>query len=109
NPRAKVNDGAGGSGTRPSASHGDQQQRRRIRMKLATAAAVAALALADVAQAATPDWEPLGWLVGDWVGEGGGAMTGKGGFSFLPDNDGHLLIRRNVADYPPQNGKPALH
>ena len=78
-------------------------------MKIAIAVAALVLALGTAAQAAAPDWGPLNWLVGRWVGEGGGAMTGKGDFSFLPDNDGHLLIRRNVADYPPQNGKPALH
>jgi hypothetical protein len=78
-------------------------------MKIVIAAVALALGLGRVAQAAAPDWGPLGWLVGRWVGEGGGAMTGKGGFSFLPDNDGHLLIRRNTADYPPQNGKAALH
>ena len=78
-------------------------------MRIVAAAIAVALSASGAAQAAAPDWTPLSWLVGRWVGEGGGAMLGKGGFSFLPDNDGHLLIRRNVADYPPQNGKPALH
>jgi hypothetical protein len=78
-------------------------------MRIVAAAVVVALGLVSVAHAAAPDWGPLNWLVGRWVGEGGGAMQGKGGFSFLPDADGHVLVRRNVADYPPQNGKPALH
>ena len=55
-----------------------------------------------------PAWEPLGFLIGEWVGEGGGAPgQGRGGFSFLPDQDGRILIRKNHADYPATQDKPA--
>jgi hypothetical protein len=55
-----------------------------------------------------PRWAPLGFLIGEWVGEGGGSPgQGSGGFSFLPDQDGRILVRRNHADYPATKGKPA--
>ncbi len=55
-----------------------------------------------------PRWAPLGFLIGEWVGEGGGAPgQGSGGFSFLPDQNGGILIRKNHADYPATKDKPA--
>jgi hypothetical protein len=55
-----------------------------------------------------PRWAPLGFLIGAWVGEGGGAPgQASGGFSFLPDQDGRILIRKNHADYPALRDKPA--
>lgn len=53
-------------------------------------------------------WAPLGFLIGEWVGEGSGAPgQGEGGFSFLPDQDSRILIRRNYANYAASNDKPA--
>jgi hypothetical protein len=53
-------------------------------------------------------WAPLAFLIGDWVGEGsGGPGQGSGGFSFLPDQDGRILIRKNRANYPATKDKPA--
>ena len=47
-------------------------------------------------------WAPLAFLVGEWTGEGGGGPgQGSGGFSFLPDQNGTILVRKNRADYPP--------
>lgn len=63
-----------------------------------------------LAQPAKQDqqWAPLAFLVGDWVGEGdGGPGQGSGGFSFLPDQDGKILIRKNLANYPATKDKPA--
>jgi hypothetical protein len=55
-----------------------------------------------------PRWAPLGFLIGDRVGEGGGRPgQGTGGFSFLPDQDGRILVRKNHADYPATKDKPA--
>ena len=53
-------------------------------------------------------WAPIAFLVGDWVGEGGGGPgQGSGEFSFRPDQDGNILIRKNLSNYPAANGKPA--
>src|ERR1700722_640651 len=47
-----------------------------------------------------PRWAPLGFLIGEWVGEGSGKPgQGEGGFSFLPDQDSRILIRKNYANY----------
>lgn len=59
----------------------------------------------------TPDpWAPWRVLVGEWVGQGGGGPgQGSGGFSFQFDLGEKILVRKNYADYPPANGKPAYH
>jgi hypothetical protein len=55
------------------------------------------------------DWGPLQFLIGKWTGEGGGGPgQGSGAFSFTPDIQNKILVRRNFAEYPPSNGKPAL-
>jgi len=55
------------------------------------------------------DWGPAQFLVGSWVGEGGGQPgQGAGSFSFTPDLQGKILVRRNFAAYPAANGKPAF-
>jgi hypothetical protein len=79
--------------------------------RLATAGvALAILAWGGAAAAAAPDWGALSWLIGRWTGAGGAtAMQGGGGFSFLPEAGGTVLLRKNVADYPPQGGRPAQH
>jgi hypothetical protein len=55
------------------------------------------------------DWGPLQFLVGHWSGEGSTADRGSGGgaFSFAPDLQGKILLRRSFAEYPAANGKPA--
>ncbi|HYL35177.1 MAG TPA: hypothetical protein VEV17_04620 [Bryobacteraceae bacterium] len=69
------------------------------------------LALGPVAaQTSAPAdrWAPLAFLIGEWTGEGGGGPgQGSGGFSFLPDQDGKILIRKNRADYPAAKDRPA--
>jgi hypothetical protein len=53
-------------------------------------------------------WAPLGFLIGEWTGEGNGAPgQGSGGFSFLPEQDGKILVRKNHADYPASKDQPA--
>jgi hypothetical protein len=55
-----------------------------------------------------PRWNPLEFLIGEWVGEGGGQPgQGRGGFSFLPDQDAKILVRKNYANYPATKDKPA--
>jgi hypothetical protein len=59
-------------------------------------------------EVATKDWGPLQFLIGSWRGDGGGDPgQGTGAFSFTPDLQGGVLIRRNFAEYPAADGKPA--
>ena len=54
------------------------------------------------------DWKPLGWLIGDWTGAGSGDPgRGSGDFSFQPDLQGKVLVRKSVAEYPATADKPA--
>jgi len=53
-------------------------------------------------------WRPFEFLIGDWVGEGGGGPgQGGGGFSLYFDLNKTVLVRKNFAEYPAQNDKPA--
>jgi hypothetical protein len=55
-------------------------------------------------------WNDLRFLTGEWTGEGGGSTgPGAGAYTFLPELDGTVLVRRNTADYPAANGRPAIH
>jgi len=55
------------------------------------------------------DWAPLQFLIGHWSGEGNTADqgSGAGAFSFTPDLQGKVIVRKNFAEYPAANGKPA--
>ena len=61
------------------------------------------------AQTRDATWEALSSLAGEWEGEGAGEPgAGKGSFSFTPELQGKLLIRRNRADYPATKDHPAF-
>jgi hypothetical protein len=73
-------------------------------------AAVLVAVQAVAAQQAKDDaaWAPLRFLLGEWVGEGSGEPgQGTGGFSFQPDLQGKILVRRNYARYPASKDRPA--
>jgi hypothetical protein len=54
-------------------------------------------------------WASYRFLMGDWVGEGDGQSgQGKGRFSFAPDVQGRILVRKNRADFPASAGRPAF-
>ena len=57
---------------------------------------------------AAEDWGALQYLVGNWIAEGGGTPgQGAGSFSFTPELQGKILVRKNRAEYPPSKDKPA--
>jgi len=58
-----------------------------------------------VAQAATPAWTGLDWLIGSWTATGDPSQ-GTGGFTFAKEAGGQVIVRRNFADEPAQGGKP---
>ncbi len=62
-----------------------------------------------VSSAPAADWGRLQFLIGHWTGEGDGTPgAAAGGFSFAEDLQGAILVRKNFANYPAQNGKPAF-
>jgi len=57
---------------------------------------------------AAEDWGSLQFLIGEWSGQGAGEPgAGTGSFSFLPDLQGGILVRKSFAEYPASGGKPA--
>ncbi|MEI8114641.1 MAG: hypothetical protein WCI54_13480 [Bacteroidia bacterium] len=56
-----------------------------------------------------PNWDKWNWLMGEWVGEGSG-QPGQGGgtFSFKPDLDQKILIRKSHSKYPASANKPEI-
>ena len=52
-------------------------------------------------------WDNWAWLMGEWKGEGSGT-PGKGGgtFSFAPDLDKKILMKKGHSEYPADEGKP---
>src|ERR1019366_7193720 len=67
------------------------------------------LAMLVLPLGAAEDWGPVQFLAGRWTGEGGGGPgQGAGSFSFEPDLQGKVLVRKNLAEYPPANGKPGF-
>ena len=65
-------------------------------------------AASSVAQSAAqkPDWTAWKFLIGDWVSDGP-ATQGSGAFSFRPELDGRILVRRNRADLPASQEHPS--
>jgi hypothetical protein len=53
--------------------------------------------------------DQLNFLLGDWIGEGGGNSPGQGsgGFTFSHDLQNTIIVRRNFAEYPATDNKPA--
>ncbi len=59
----------------------------------------------------TPNWKPIEFLLGNWIGTGGGTQTGQGqgAFSFEAQLDRHIIVRRNVAEYSSGPGAGSRH
>ena len=56
-----------------------------------------------------PNWDSYHFLIGEWVGEGGGNPgQGAGGFSFSFDLQNRIIVRKNFAEYPAVKDHPAF-
>src|SRR5205085_11953778 len=72
----------------------------------ATALTFALLAL-GTARALPAAWSDFDPLAGAWVADSSGPGTPTGGFEFVPDLQGRVLVRRNFAEYPKTKDRPA--
>lgn len=54
-------------------------------------------------------WSNWSWLIGEWKGEGSG-QPGQGGgtFSFMPDLNDQILVRKSHSEYPASGNRPAI-
>jgi hypothetical protein len=79
-----------------------------IKMKFILSFAFFVLTLVSFGQQDST-WVKWNWIIGDWVGEGGG-QPGQGGgtFSFKPDLDNKILVRKSHSEYPATEGKPLV-
>jgi hypothetical protein len=56
-------------------------------------------------------WKPLEFLIGEWTAGQSAGQPGQasaGGFTFSFDLDRKILVRKNFAEYPAANGRPAF-
>ena len=68
----------------------------------ALAALILMAAGALFAQDASPSkWKPIEFLFGNWTAKGGGASSGQGSgdFSFQPQLNQQIVVRKNFAEY----------
>jgi hypothetical protein len=80
----------------------------QLKNSLAVLGVLCLTALASARPGDDP-WAMYRFLIGDWVGEGGGQPgQGSGEFSFLPDLQGKVLVRKNRAEYPAAANRPAF-
>lgn len=80
---------------------------KRYRHWVIAGVACALLAAQAFAQAPKQDetWARWKFLIGDWIGVGSGEPgKGAGRFSFAPDLDGKILVRKSFSEYPPKPG-----
>jgi hypothetical protein len=78
-------------------------------MKVALFAILAVSCLFAQPDKTESPWAPLSFLIGEWTGEGGGQPgQGSGSFSFLPDLNQKILVRKNRSDYPATKERPAF-
>jgi len=56
-------------------------------------------------------WTQWQFLIGEWSAEGGGkpGQATSGGFSFVTQLEGKILVRKSWSDYPATGAKPAYH
>jgi hypothetical protein len=71
---------------------------------------ISAAAAGAMAGSADDDvWKPYEFLVGEWIGEGSGDPgKGSGGVTFSWDLQKKVLVRKNRAEFPAAQGRPAF-
>ncbi len=78
-------------------------------MKVVLFAILAVSCLFAQSEKTESPWAQLSFLLGEWTGEGGGQPgQGTGTFSFLPDLNQKILVRKNRSDYPATKERPAF-
>lgn len=64
--------------------------------------------LSSFSQNDKPNWDAWKIVMGDWTGTGSGDPGhGSGGFSFTPDLQRNVLVRKSHSEYPGTEGRPA--
>ena len=55
-------------------------------------------------------WDGWDFVLGTWEGEGGGepGKATAGGFTFSPDLDGRILVRRSFTEFPASGSRPGF-
>ena len=69
------------------------------------------LAFGFSANAATTEIQALDFLLGSWIAEESAGVPGaasKGATTFEKALDGRAVVRRNIAEYPPRDGRAAF-
>jgi hypothetical protein len=78
------------------------------RKSLSLAAILLCSGVLAVSQNDKPNWDAWKIVIGDWTGAGSGDPgKGSGGFSFKPDLQGSVLVRKSHSEYPATQGRPA--
>lgn len=84
------------------------QQPTLITMKLKIFFIIAFFCIATGLSAQQNPWTKWSWLIGEWKGEGSGQPgQGNGTFSFTPDLDSKILVRKAHSEYPANGNRPA--
>ena len=79
-----------------------------ITMNIRIAFIIAFFCLATASHAQQSPWTKWSWLLGEWKGEGSGQPgQGEGIFSFKPDLDNKILVRKAHSEYPASGNRPA--
>ena len=79
-------------------------------MKKISALIIALLAISSISFGQQKlSWDNWNWLMGTWIGEGGG-QPGQGGgtFSFSLDLNNKILVRKSHSEYPAVGNKAAV-
>lgn len=69
------------------------------------------LAAGQATPASDATWAKWKWLLGTWQGDAAGGKPGTptaSGFSFVPELEGKVLVRRDFTEFPAVGNRPAF-